>query len=91
VGQPSVSDDAQSHQTRGCVARPLRNFGELRTGFKSMNQVLNLETDLLVIGGGTAGCVAAVKAKEALPDGTVLLLEKANVRRSGHRIGHGWS
>jgi succinate dehydrogenase/fumarate reductase flavoprotein subunit len=44
---------------------------------------LNLETDLLVIGGGTAGCVAAVKAKEALPGGTVLLLEKANVKRSG--------
>ena len=48
-----------------------------------MTQVLNLETDLLVIGGGTAGCVAAVKAKEALPAGTVLLLEKANVKRSG--------
>jgi succinate dehydrogenase/fumarate reductase flavoprotein subunit len=48
-----------------------------------MTQVLNLETDLLVIGGGTAGCVAAVKAKEALPGGTVLLLEKANVKRSG--------
>jgi succinate dehydrogenase/fumarate reductase flavoprotein subunit len=44
---------------------------------------LNLETDLLVIGGGTAGCVAAVKAQEALPDRTVLLLEKANVKRSG--------
>ncbi|MBV8281271.1 MAG: fumarate reductase/succinate dehydrogenase flavoprotein subunit [Candidatus Eremiobacteraeota bacterium] len=44
---------------------------------------LNLETDLLVIGGGTAGCVAAVKAKETLPNGTVLLLEKANVKRSG--------
>jgi succinate dehydrogenase/fumarate reductase flavoprotein subunit len=48
-----------------------------------MTQVLNLETDVLVIGGGTAGCVAAVKAKETLPDGTVLLLEKANVKRSG--------
>ena len=28
-------------------------------------------------------CVAAIKAKEALPNGTVLLLEKANVKRSG--------
>src|SRR4028118_1237071 len=42
-----------------------------------------IETDILVIGGGTAGCVAAIKAKEALPDGHVLLLEKANVKRSG--------
>lgn len=42
-----------------------------------------IETDILVIGGGTAGCVSAIKAKEALPNGTVLLLEKANVKRSG--------
>jgi succinate dehydrogenase/fumarate reductase flavoprotein subunit len=42
-----------------------------------------IEADVLVIGGGTAGCVAAIKAKEALPTGTVLLLEKANVKRSG--------
>jgi len=44
---------------------------------------IELEADVLVIGGGTAGCVAAIKAKEALPEGTVLLLEKANVKRSG--------
>src|SRR5258707_6809221 len=44
---------------------------------------IRLEADVLIIGGGTAGCVAAIKAKEALPDGTVLLLEKANVKRSG--------
>ena len=42
-----------------------------------------IETDVLIIGGGTAGCVAAIKAKEALPNGRVLLLEKANVKRSG--------
>ena len=42
-----------------------------------------VQVDVLVIGGGTAGCVAAIKAKEALPEGTVLLLEKANVKRSG--------
>jgi succinate dehydrogenase/fumarate reductase flavoprotein subunit len=44
---------------------------------------IRLEADVLIVGGGTAGCVAAIKAKEALPDGTVLLLEKANVKRSG--------
>ncbi|QSA99049.1 fumarate reductase/succinate dehydrogenase flavoprotein subunit [Methylococcus sp. EFPC2] len=39
--------------------------------------------DVLVIGGGTAGPMAAVKAKQANPDLNVLLLEKANVKRSG--------
>ncbi len=39
--------------------------------------------DVLVIGGGTAGPMAAVKAKEANPQLRVLLLEKANVKRSG--------
>ena len=43
----------------------------------------DFDVDLLVVGGGTAGCAAAIKAKEALPHGTVLLLEKANVKRSG--------
>ena len=43
----------------------------------------DFEADILVIGGGTAGSVAAIKAKEGLPGGTVLLLEKANVKRSG--------
>ncbi|WP_050470081.1 fumarate reductase/succinate dehydrogenase flavoprotein subunit [Herbaspirillum chlorophenolicum] len=39
--------------------------------------------DVLVIGGGTAGPMAAAKAKEANPQLRVLLLEKANVKRSG--------
>jgi len=39
--------------------------------------------DVLVIGGGTAGPMAAVKAKEANPALRVLLLDKANVKRSG--------
>ena len=39
--------------------------------------------DVLVIGGGTAGPMAAVKAKQANPELNVLLLEKANVKRSG--------
>ena len=42
-----------------------------------------LETDVLVIGGGTAGPMAAVTAKERDPKLRVLLLEKANVKRSG--------
>ena len=42
-----------------------------------------VETDLLVIGGGTGGPMAAIKAKEANPGLRVLLMEKANVKRSG--------
>lgn len=42
-----------------------------------------IETDVLVIGGGTAGPMAAVKAKTRNPKLRVLLLEKANVKRSG--------
>jgi succinate dehydrogenase/fumarate reductase flavoprotein subunit len=39
--------------------------------------------DVLVIGGGTAGPMAALKAKLKNPQATVILLEKANVKRSG--------
>src|SRR5467141_2311060 len=46
-------------------------------------ETLTLEADVLVIGGGSAGSVAAIKAKEARPEATVLVLEKANVKRSG--------
>ena len=42
-----------------------------------------VEADILVIGGGTAGPMAAYKAKCKNPDANVVLLEKANVKRSG--------
>jgi succinate dehydrogenase/fumarate reductase flavoprotein subunit len=42
-----------------------------------------IEADILIIGGGTAGPMAAIKAKEKNPDLRVVLLEKANVKRSG--------
>ncbi|MDB6061387.1 MAG: oxidoreductase [Verrucomicrobiaceae bacterium] len=41
------------------------------------------DVDVLVIGGGTAGPMAAVKAKQTNPNLKVFLLEKANVKRSG--------
>jgi hypothetical protein len=39
------------------------------------------QTDVLVIGGKTAGTMAGIKAKQANPDVEVLILEKANIRR----------
>ncbi|MCZ2202400.1 MAG: FAD-binding protein, partial [Cylindrospermopsis raciborskii PAMP2012] len=42
-----------------------------------------VKTDVLVIGGGTAGTMAGIKAKQVNPDADILILEKANIRRSG--------
>ena len=47
---------------------------------------MSIETrdyDIIVIGGGTAGPMAAIKAKEQDKSLRVLLLDKANVKRSG--------
>jgi adenylylsulfate reductase subunit A len=44
---------------------------------------VELVCDLLIIGGGAAGCVAAVEARERDPSLRVLLMEKAHVYRSG--------
>ena len=52
-----------------------------------MDEIANgtetFDCDVLVIGGGTAGPMAAYKAKKKNPNATVVLLEKANVKRSG--------
>lgn len=43
----------------------------------------NIETDILIIGGGTAGPMAGLKAKLRNPEASVLIVEKATVRRGG--------
>ncbi len=45
--------------------------------------ISRIDCDVLVIGGGTAGPMAALKAKAANPQANVVLLDKANVKRSG--------
>jgi succinate dehydrogenase/fumarate reductase flavoprotein subunit len=47
------------------------------------DDVAQVDCDVLVIGGGTAGPMAAFKAKMKMPEARVVLLEKANVKRSG--------
>lgn len=42
-----------------------------------------IEADLLIIGGGTAGCMAAVEALESSPGAKVVIVEKADIDRSG--------
>ena len=42
-----------------------------------------ITTDLLIIGGGTAGCYAAITAARKARDLRILIAEKANIKRSG--------
>ena len=42
-----------------------------------------LTTDILIIGGGTSGCYAALTIAENYPDTKVLICEKAQIKRSG--------
>ncbi len=42
-----------------------------------------LSTDVLIIGGGTAGCYAAMTIAQNSPDTKTLICEKANIKRSG--------
>lgn len=52
-----------------------------------MDEILDgmtqIDCDILIIGGGTAGPMAALKAKRKNPDANVVLLDKAHVKRSG--------
>lgn len=45
-------------------------------------EIKKIETDILIIGGGTAGCFAALTIAEK-SNKNVLVVEKANIKRSG--------
>ncbi|MDH4229143.1 MAG: adenylyl-sulfate reductase subunit alpha [Nitrospirota bacterium] len=46
-------------------------------------QRITHDTDILIIGGGTSGCLAATEIKEKYPHLSVTIVEKAHVDRSG--------
>ena len=41
--------------------------------------IKRIQTDVLIIGGGTAGCYAALTLYEKAPQLNVLICEKANI------------
>lgn len=47
-----------------------------------INGLNRLTTDVLIIGGGTAGCYAALTIREKT-DASIIIAEKANIKRSG--------
>ena len=46
-------------------------------------QTKQITSDILIIGGGTAGCYAAIKLAERKPNLKIVIAEKANIKRSG--------
>ncbi|MCX7022399.1 MAG: FAD-binding protein [bacterium] len=54
----------------------------------NMADFIRAECDVLVLGGGAAGCLAALRLKELEPGLRVVLLEQAALERSG-RLGPG--
>jgi adenylylsulfate reductase subunit A len=44
---------------------------------------VQLDTDILIIGGGAAGCMAAIEAKKLDPGIECVVMEKAHIERSG--------
>lgn len=45
--------------------------------------ITRIDCDILIIGGGAAGCFAAVEIYKRAPDCNVLIMEKAHIERSG--------
>ncbi len=61
--------------TKRAIKFKPKNLGEI--------QVEIITADLLIVGGGNAGCFVAVEAKKNNPDLKVVIMEKAHIMRSG--------
>lgn len=61
--------------TKRAIKFKPKNLGEI--------PVEIITADLLIIGGGNAGCFVAVEAKKNNPDLKVVIMEKAHIMRSG--------
>jgi succinate dehydrogenase/fumarate reductase flavoprotein subunit len=46
-------------------------------------KIRNVQSDILIIGGGSAGCMAAIRALEIKPDLDVIIFEKSDIKYSG--------
>ncbi len=45
--------------------------------------IKRMETDILIVGGGSAGCMAAIKGKELSPKSNICIWEKGDFKYSG--------
>ena len=52
-----------------------------------MGQTVVVETDIAIIGGGAAGCYAAIAARRQAPELDILIVEKGHIDRSGCLAG----
>ena len=68
-------------QTVQTVCSRLNSISEKEMGDTVKTE--RLQTDVLVIGGGTAGCYAALTIAEQNAAVSVLICEKAHIKRSG--------
>lgn len=63
------------------MALPNKPLGELPATLDP--EVVELDTDILLVGGGMACCGAAYEIKKWAPDAKILLVDKAAMERSG--------
>lgn len=59
-------------------------------GFLSARKTVVVDSDILIIGGGFGGCGAAYESRYWARDAKIVVVEKANIQRSG-AVAHGLS
>mgnify|MGYP000919935817 CR=1 FL=1 len=83
----SVGIENLSISLLGELGRAYNNNGNEKESKKREKlKIKELETDVLIIGGGTAGCYAAITIGKN-SDLSVIVAEKANIKRSGCYCG----